>query len=280
MAKYKLLIGILATLSLIALVQITRLSNEVSEYKLQAVKNSAGQNNMRQFYNTLDQAKEIIVRNNSPKNFEATVLSTMEFVHNNSLHKIDKEWEDQAFNIPLVVKKLISASNGQEDQKPHLSCGPRSYAMKMILEQFGITSRLVGIFSDNYKNLGRHRLLEVFNDSRGEWEVWDPDYGVTYTDKNTGQSVDIMHMLTNDLDLIVPVSRNKKGWEDTKTTKLKDRFEATLFESFYNGLANSIIVINTNRFDTQKKLEDDLTINEWARKHYGHPRIIQLPGNI
>jgi len=278
MTKPNLLIVIFGLLALVSVVQVVRLSTEVSSYKLKEAEQLVKHAETNIFLNDLQKASTSILNSAASRSFNDLVMGTLEFVHNNSLHKIDDEWKKDAFNIPLVIRKLVSASAGKEDDKPHLSCGPRAYAMRMILQQLGITSRLIGLSSDDFDTIQGHRLLEVYNQDRGIWETWDPDFGVTYVDKSTQKSVDIMQLVNGNLDNIIPMNRTTSGWKETKTQHLKDSyFEMALFESFTNGMTNSIIVINTTRFDTGKVFKDKLNVYQWARQNYGHPRIIELP---
>ena len=200
----------------------------------------------------------------------------MEFVHNNSLHLIDEEYRKYAFNVPFVINKLLLSSSGSENEKPHLSCGSRSYAMQAILNELGIFSRLVQIYSDEYENVRGHRLLEVFNPETQAWEACDPDFRVTFVDSFTGRSVDIITPIFGDKNNIIPRDGSIEGWRESKTEHLKKNyFKAVLFES--NTMINSIIVVNQSTFDLDKKFSDGLTFREWAIKHYKHPRFVFLP---
>ena len=87
----------------------------------------------------------------------------MRYVHDHSLPAAAGQYEQYAFNVPVVLDKLVLASKGEASEKPVLSCGPRSYAMRSILGRFNIYARLIQIYSDNYDTVQAHRLLEVFN---------------------------------------------------------------------------------------------------------------------
>ena len=268
MKKQNLLIMVLGIMALVS----------VKNYKLEEVKQLSKDMESKQFMNDLNRAKQLILSSTPSRSFKDLVMATMEFVHNNSLHKVDSDWEQNAFNIPLVIQKLISASSGANLEKPHLSCGPRAYAMRMILDQLGITSRLIGLSSDNFETIEGHRLLEVYNQNTGQWETWDPDFGVTYIDKVTNNSVDIMRLIRGNLDEIVPTNRTTTGWKETNTQHLKDGyFEMALFENFTTGMKNSVIIVNTKRFDTNKVFKDNLNVYQWSRQNYGHPRLIKIP---
>lgn len=204
------------------------------------------------------------------------IQKTMEYIHNNSLHLIDDEHARDSLNIIKVLHKLDVASNGNVEEKPHLSCGPRSYVMRALLSRFGIYSRLIQIYSDDYETHEAHRLLEVYNSTTKSWETWDPDYGVTYLDKETRKSADIITMIKSDKSNFIPVGLGREGWVETKTERLKNNFfEAVLFEK-NNGRKNPIIMVNEDVFDIEKKFSTGLSFQEYAKKHYANFRLIPL----
>jgi len=230
----------------------------------------------QQYVLRLDEIKEIILKNNTTAT--EVIRSAMEFVHNNSMHLEDEEHREYAFNLPVVIPKLILAYRGQEDEKPHLTCGPRAYAMKEILSRFGIYARLIQVYSDHAERVLSHRFLEVFNPETESYEVWDPTYSVTYFERGSNKRVDIMTLIFGDKNMAVPRVGDIIGWEETKTKDLRDYFfEAVLFEHFRYGMVNCTIIVNRNKFDMDKKFSDGLTFKEWAFKYYEFPRIIVLP---
>jgi len=211
----------------------------------------------------------------------AIIWATMEYVHNNSLHLIDHEYRKYAFNIPYVLNKMYLASVGDINEKPHLSCGPRAYTMRAILNRFNIYSRLVQIYSDEYETHKSHRLLEVYNPDSQSWETWDPDFGVIYVDRENKKPVDILTLAFSDKNKFIPIGISSEGWKNTKTEHLKNNyFEAVLFEKdsniANNGMINAVIIVNTSSFDMNKVFSSGLTFEEWTKKHYSYPRIMLL----
>jgi hypothetical protein len=269
---------------IVALFQIFRLAEENNKHK-ELLNNSQGLAlEKKQYLNNLDKSKQIIDDDRATPT--EIIRRTMEFVHNNSVHLIDEEHRKYAFDMPLVlnklmplvINKLLLAYQGHDSEKPHLSCGPRSYAMREILIRFGIISRLVQVFSDDYQQLKGHRLLEVFNPETESWEVWDPDFRVTFIDPDSKRRLDIMEIVFGDKEKVVPQDGAIMGWEETKTTHLREHyFEAVLFEGINIGIPNSILIINRHEFNLGKMLSDGLTLKEWMFKHYLHPRFITLP---
>jgi hypothetical protein len=260
----------------VAVVQIFRLAEENRKYEKLLSNSQRVDSGKKQYLNSLEKIKVILDDDRATPT--EIIRRTMEFVHNNSVHLIDEEHRKYAFDIPVVINKLILAYEGDGSEKPHLSCGPRSYAMREILTRFGIFSRLVQVFSDDYQELKGHRLLEVFNPETGSWEAWDPDYRVTYVDPESKKRLDIMEVIFGDKEKLVPQDGAIMGWEETKTVLLREHyFEAALFEGTNNGMNNSIIIINPHEFNLGKTFSDGLTLREWMLKHYLHPRFIILP---
>jgi len=260
----------------VAVLQIFRLAEENGKYKRLLSNSQRLALEKKQYLNSLDRSKEIVDHDRATPT--EIIRRTMEFVHNNSVHLIDEEHRKYAFDIPVVINKLLLAYEGDDSEKPHLSCGPRSYAMREILTRFGIFSRLVQVFSDDYQEVKGHRLLEVFNPETESWEAWDPDYRVTYVDPDSKRRLDIMKIVFGDREKVVPQDGAIMGWEETKTALLREHyFEAALFESSNNGMANTIVIINRHEFNLGKTFSDGLTLKEWMFKHYLHPRFIILP---
>jgi hypothetical protein len=228
------------------------------------------------YINTVDKIRDEITNKLtiSPPPPTEIIRKTMAYVHNNSVHQIDNEHRNYAFNIPFILNKMYLASNGDIKERPHLSCGPRSHAMRAILNSFNIYSRLVQLYSDSHDTPLGHRLLEVFNPDRQLWETWDPDYGVTYVNYESKRPVDILTLVCSDKKKIIPVGLTGIGWKHTETEKLKNQyFKAVLFEQD-RGMTNAVIVVNRLRFDMGKIFSSGLRFEEWARKNYGFPRII------
>jgi hypothetical protein len=261
---------------IVALFQIFRLAEENEKYKKLLNNSQRLALEKKQYLNNLDKSKKIIDDDRATPT--EIIRRTMEFVHKNSVHLIDEKYREYAFDMPLVINKLLLANQGHDSEKPHLSCGSRSYAMREILIRFGIISRFVQAFSDDYQQVKGHRLLEVFNPETGSWEAWDPDFRVTFIDPESKRRLDIMEIVFGDKEKVVPQDGAIMGWEETKTTHLREHyFEAVLFGGINNGMANSIVIINRHEFNLGKTFSDGLTLKEWMFKHYLHPRFIILP---
>lgn len=102
------------------------------------------------------------------------------WVNTNSVHLIDDEHDSYAFHVPTAIKKLNEFNDGA-GSRPHLSCGPRAYAMKEILDAMGIESRIIDLFVIRENGSpDSHTLIEVFNNETDRWELQDPDFNVVY----------------------------------------------------------------------------------------------------
>lgn len=108
------------------------------------------------------------------------------WVNTNSVHLIDQEHDSYAFNVAEVLNRLNNYALGK-GARPHLSCGPRAYAMKAILDFIGIRSRIIDLFgltelSDESLKVSPHTLIEVLDADTKKWVLHDPDFNVVYAD--------------------------------------------------------------------------------------------------
>lgn len=263
----------------VCLFQIHSLANINSEYRDKIASLEEPQTKTQEHINDLDRIRDAILEDIPAETTTEIIRAVLNFVHNNSLHLIDDEHDAYAFNGFLMTKKLLLASQGHENEKPHLSCGPRAGLMVKILGHCGIHARTIQLFSDASKDVAGHRLVEVFNPETQTREVWDPDYRVTFVDAVTKKSLDIMDILLGDLEKIVPKDGNIEGWKETGTEKLKkdNYFGAVLFELPPQQVQYSVIVINQEKFDINKTFSDGSTFKDWKRKYFGNIRLILLP---
>jgi hypothetical protein len=278
--KQKTLLAIIGVIFLgVCLFQIFKLSKANIEYKNKLTNFEKTVTQVQQYYDSLDMIKTMIQNQTPDTSTTDRIRSVMEFVHDNSLHLTDDEYKAYAFKREIVVKRLILTSQGHEEVKPHLSCGSRAFAMRDILATFGVTSRLIQIYSDAYTIVKGHRMLEVFNPESQTWELWDPDYRVTYVNSVTKKPENIINIVFGDIELIVPKDNGSEGWKETNTEELKTHnfFGAVLFEPFKNGPYNGVILINQKKFDINKTFEGGVTFKDWAKQHYSHPRFVYYP---
>lgn len=125
------------------------------------------------------------------------IVKVRQWVNNNSIHLIDAEHDSYAFRLPLVVGKLRQFSEAG-GKPPHLSCGPRTYAMKAILDAMGIESRIIDLFVIVQGEVQSHTLLEAYDAERGEWVLQDPDFNVSYVHAPTGRPLSVKAALLAD----------------------------------------------------------------------------------
>ena len=156
--------------------------------------------------------KEIIANVRAPvfQSDRAKINYVRNWVKSNSTHLIDDEHNQYAFDVPIVLSKLLAHSKGQGAQ-PHLSCGPRSYAMKEILDGLNIKSRIIDLFGlsgDEPYKVSPHTLIEVYEDDRKVWVLQDPDFNVAYSDKQTGHYLSVREILKLRIGQLVFDSNN------------------------------------------------------------------------
>lgn len=284
MVNKKYLIAFVLNIVLIGILvlQIFRLCKENYIYKRALSENIRIETEKREYSRNLNEIKNIIKENCSVESPTEIIRHTMQFVHDNSVHLVDSERKKYSIDIPLVIKQLLLAYTGQQNKRPQLSCGSHSFVMREVLNRFGIKSRLIQIFSDEYGNVRGHRMLEVFNPQEKKWEIWDPYYRVTYVDQYSKKRMDIVTLVFGDLDRIVPKNGVVKGWARTGTEDLRESyFEAFSLERFDKGIIegtmNTTIIFNRTKFNINKIFSDGLTFQQWAVRHYQHPRFIVFP---
>jgi len=272
---------------------ITQLRGELTKFKevggslstlrnIQAFKNSRGEYDKSvklTLKNIRDQIKLSFPENPSAAD---TIRASMTYVFSNSLHLVDEEHSSYFNKTDVFLTKLYKAGLGDEEEKPHLSCGLRAISMRSILNQFDIYSRLVQLYSDSYDSVKGHRVLEVYNPDSNEWEVWDPDYGVTYINVQNGKPVNIMEMVFGNKELINPVGVLGEGWKVTKTDEIRSNYLKALKFEPDSGPKASEFLINGTLFDLEKKFSDGLTFQEWANQYHSQnsARLLVLPGDL
>ena len=198
-----------------------------------------------------------------------------DWVYRNSIHKIDAEHDEYASDISRVLSMLWRSHQTSKDY-PHLSCGPRAYAMKAILDDLRIPNRIIMIFADNYFEINAHTFLEVFDRDTRNWELQDPDFDIYYIDVHNQKRLPGAALIWGDLNSVIPISPSKGGWEQNHVAHLKrDYFGAMMFMNFLDG-EQSVILINLDRFSADKFFKEDAvtSLYEFASKHYQYPIFI------
>lgn len=206
----------------------------------------------------------------------ARLAQVRHWVYDNSVHRIDAEHAAYAFQTSKVIPLLWNARRGVVDP-PHLSCGPRAYAMKAILSRLHIDSRVIEVFTSVVtSSLQSHTFLEVWNEETGRWEIHDPDYDLTYIDRETREAVDIHRLVFGNPDGVLPISESGEGWEQLKMTQFKTQFlQSVLYRYDYDG-RDAVLMVNSDRFDLSKRIgprRQSLT-EIVAEEHFGPIVII------
>ena len=110
------------------------------------------------------------------------------WVNQNSTHLIDNEHDSYAFDLSKVVVRVWGYRNSLYS-RPHLSCGPRAYLMKEILDRLGFNSRIIDILEVNKGNPQSHTLLEYYDNELSKWIMQDPDFNVFYKSKLSDEAL-------------------------------------------------------------------------------------------
>ena len=199
-----------------------------------------------------------IVNKNSNKSLNDIIDYTSSLVYENSIHKEDQEHDSYAFNKQLVTKKIWQAIAGAE--KPHLSCGPRVYAMKDILNELNIQSRVIDVIYND--GINSHTVLEVFNHENHRWQTHDPDNNSIFIDKND-----------NRLSAIKLLTKESKD-------DINKGLVAVIVRETYDGKQNTLFY-NPNRF----KLSENLVkyqekLNSEISEKYNKPAIFVVTDQV
>ncbi len=215
------------------------------------------------------------------KSFESEDFSTTShlidyvrvFVFSNSNHGYDGRGSDD----PIVA---IWNYCDNRDVKPALTCGPRAYAMKNILDELGIANRIVHIFNDDGPYVRSHTFLEVFNDDFNGWEIHDPDLNLYYVHNETDKRLSAAEIVFGDLQKVLPIVENEAGWDLKGAETLKSYFGAVMYD-FKATFPLPVILINTDRFDVSRRFpgnryldEKAPTFVEYARRTHVNPIIL------
>lgn len=194
-----------------------------------------------------------------------------EFVNDNSIHSIDDEFDQYAFSEEKVMPLLWGNYQG-ENRKPHLSCGPRTYAMKQILEALGHEARVVDIFSGPAQS---HTFLEVYDEVAGAWQIQDPDFNVTYR-ASDGQRLSAVELVTrpgNDVHMVGDVDERLRE----NVVGLPNYYRAALIRDTYDG-RRATFIYNPDRFDATEDGPSGAEMLRVARARFHEPAIIHVSG--
>ena len=201
------------------------------------------------------------------------------WVNINSTHKIDHEHDQYAFQIHTVLKKLLD-HHATKTSPPHLSCGPRSYALKELLKLVGIKSRVIDIFQISDGVVNPHTLLEVYCSENDRWILQDPDFNVEYALK-----LEEKIPLSSESSLLsdksrVQYSTNKYVIENTLncTNTIAHCFDqCVLHRLSYDGNRSIALIKDKTVLDKMITSNDQtLSFRQYLEQRGHSPRIIEL----
>lgn len=127
------------------------------------------------------------------------------WVNINSIHLIDDEHDSYAFDLSKVAVR-VWAYVQKTGSQPHLSCGPRAYLLKQILDHFGYSTRIIDILEVVKGEPRSHTLIEYFDNTLKKWVMQDPDFNACYVDKATGLPLSAEEALEYDKCSIIAAS--------------------------------------------------------------------------
>lgn len=205
--------------------------------------------------------------------YEKTVV-VRNWIKSHSVHLIDDEHDSYAFNLPLVMTRLLNCAKG-DGAVPHLSCGPRAYAMKAILDRLNIANRIIDLFGvsgDHLLRVSPHTLIEVYAADTQRWSLQDPDFNVVYVNVSDGQPVSLRDALCSDIQLSFDAGgyliENPINLDNTIAALFND---CALYRMSYEG-KKSRLLLNRNRFALDSLVwfeERQVTLHDYVAMRAG-----------
>jgi hypothetical protein len=213
----------------------------------------------------------------SPPKYQVKAIRN--WVNINSTHNIDDEHDQYAFKIHKVLKRLLDHHNTKKNP-PHLSCGPRTYALKELLKVVGIRSRVIDIFQISDGVVNPHTLLEVYCSHSNRWMLQDPDFNVEYVLKPEEQ----IPLSSEDIFLANKsrVQYSTNGYEiENKpncTSTIAECFDQCILHRLsYDGIRSIAIVKDKRVLDHMiTSGKQTLSFRQFLAQRGHNPRVIEL----
>ena len=208
----------------------------------------------------------LVIRQGKAPSPSALIVAARSFVYNNTVH--DGKRKPYAKAEPYAAWRMLQCAR-KNAPKLRMTCGPRAYALKWILECAGIRSRRVQVYSGTKDKIRGHRFLDVLNPDTGRWEIQDPSNDITYRRVDTGAPVTTEELVFGDLGRIEPISSAaRRGWKACGVLPLREEYFQAMW---YEEARPRLILINRARLDVEKTFSRDggMTFDQWARDLYG-----------
>lgn len=201
--------------------------------------------------NICDEVMGLIEQENSDLG-KVTIIRN--WVNQNSVHLIDDEHDSYAFNISKVVVR-IWGFRCAVNLKPHLSCGPRAYLLKEILDRLDYKTRIIDILEIVEGEPRSHTLVEYFDNQLNKWVMQDPDFNVYFRSRLTGEILSASECLfMNKLDIEFDSSKNKIENLANLTETVVDYFNSiVVYRYAYSGEKTTVIMSDTIENYTMKQ---------------------------
>jgi len=182
--------------------------------------------------------------------------SVRKFVNAHSIHRERTKYHrERAFLVDSVLKDMWLLNQKKFDSIPHLSCGPRAYAMHSILRSLNIPVRIVmQIYPGN--EIKSHTTLEVFNDNHNRWELQDPDLNVYFKDTVLNERISMLGMKNIDETHYAPCKDDSCTWDHTYYDyRDKKVFAVLLWYHFDDLLQPDIVMVDSKYLQHKNSLE-------------------------
>jgi len=201
------------------------------------------------------------------------------WVNQNSVHKIDEQHKDYAHKTHVTVP-MLWRHHLLRDEAPHLACGSRAYAMKLILGRLGIKSRVIDIFTKAGKvrpGVEGHTFLEVWNRETHTWEIQDPDLNVSFQHAVSRKRVSVFQMVMGNIDEVEPI--NSKG--PMQWVSDRGLYNVAVYRLHYEG-DRSVVIMNSSSATRARRHgggEANSEFIEYLKRTYYDPIIFDGTGS-
>lgn len=198
--------------------------------------------------------------------FHQKVDGVQDYINRNSRHGSNSINLDT--DMEAVLNQLeANETNGTPDALM-VQCGIRSELMMRLLRDINITSRLVGVWTDNgIDGSWGHAFIEVLN-PQGKWEAQDPTFNVHYL-KSDGQRASASELIAMDESEITPCTNGQCGWayvsQGTPDYPISYMLDFHMFDAVVIHELKQVLV-NPSRYDVNFYYHD---LNATLAGYYG-----------
>ncbi len=196
-----------------------------------------------------------------------TIDAVHRFIQTNS---IPDEQQSYHADYSDAIDLMFNYAQDNSEEQPLLQCDGRSTAMLTILQELGIESRLVFLYSPVPGYLSQHTTLEVFNPDRQRWQVHDLSWDFYYVEAEPMERVSAERILFGSRDSLsgCPIAGG------TCTAEVMEE-SVGYFDALRYGYTYEIWV-NPDRFEVSTRFEGQQGRNLAEFVGDGYPQRVTI----